>query len=74
MIQVPMGVAKVFDWCVCRYLESADIPTPSLPMGATLELQQRERFDRLEQQMMAQALQASRRMDIGRAQPAVRCQ
>ncbi|XP_059172742.1 ubiquitin-associated domain-containing protein 2-like [Physella acuta] len=68
-LQVPKLVGNQFDYCLGRYLESPDSQTTSLPMGATLELQQRERLDRLEQQMMFSAIQSSRRMDIGRPQP-----
>ncbi|XP_005093888.1 ubiquitin-associated domain-containing protein 2 [Aplysia californica] len=69
MLQVPVFVARAFEYCLGRFLESPDLQKTSLPMGATLELQQRERLDRIEQQMMASAIQASRHMDIGRPQP-----
>ncbi|GFN74173.1 hypothetical protein PoB_000067900, partial [Plakobranchus ocellatus] len=70
LISVPASVGKVFDHCLGQYLDAASAPTlPQLPMGATLELQQRERLDRLEQQMMMPALQASRRGIVGWRQP-----
>ncbi|KAH9514642.1 Ubiquitin-associated domain-containing protein 2 [Bulinus truncatus] len=68
-LQVPKLIGNQFDYCFGRFLESSMSSSVSLPMGATLELQQRERLDRLEQQMMISAIQASRRMDIGRPQP-----
>ncbi|CAL1547183.1 unnamed protein product [Lymnaea stagnalis] len=69
VLQVPKLVGNQFDLCLGRFLESAESPKISLPMGATLELQQRERLDRIEEQMMMSALQSSRRMEIGRPQP-----
>ncbi|GFR87760.1 ubiquitin-associated domain-containing protein 2 [Elysia marginata] len=70
LLSVPPMVGKVFDHCLGRYLEAASAPrSPQLPMGATLELQQRERLDRIEQQMMMTAIQANRRLNIGRPQP-----
>lgn len=71
-LQVPSFVASGFDKSFGRFLESADTSSTSLPMGATLELQQQERMDRLEQQMLMRAMQASRRMEIGHPQPVVR--
>ncbi|XP_055867755.1 ubiquitin-associated domain-containing protein 2-like [Biomphalaria glabrata] len=68
-LQVPKLVGNQFDYCLGRFLESPVSKSLALPMGATLELQQRERMDRLEQQMMMSALQASRRVEIGRPQP-----
>ncbi|RUS77243.1 hypothetical protein EGW08_014996 [Elysia chlorotica] len=69
---VPPRGGGLFEHCLGRYLEAASAPRSSqLPMGATLELQQRERLDRIEQQMMMSALQANRRMNIGRPQPLV---
>lgn len=70
LLSIPPLVGRVFDHCLGRYLEAASAPSSSqLPMGATLELQQRERLDRIEQQLMMSAIQANRRMNIGRPQP-----
>uniref|UniRef100_A0A0B7AKT5 Peptidase S54 rhomboid domain-containing protein n=1 Tax=Arion vulgaris TaxID=1028688 RepID=A0A0B7AKT5_9EUPU len=69
LIQVPQFVGNTFDQWLGRFLESADSQVSLLPMGATLELQQRERLDKMEQQMFNAAMQASRRMEIGRPQP-----
>merc|ERR1711962_57637 len=69
-LYVPLSIARLFDYCLGRFLESPDLPKISLPMGATLELQRKERLDRIEQQMMAAAMQASNRhLEIGRPQP-----
>ena len=58
-------------WIKTSFEPPVTFNPPQLPMGATLELQQRERLDRLEQQMMMSAIQANRRMNIGRPQPMV---
>ncbi|BFZ06595.1 hypothetical protein BsWGS_09634 [Bradybaena similaris] len=69
LIQVPRVVANTFDQLLGRFLDSTDSQVSLLPMGATLEIQQGERLDKLEQQMLAAAMQASRRMEISRPQP-----
>lgn len=71
LIQVPRVVANTFDQLLGRFLDSTDSQVSLLPMGATLEIQQGERLDKLEQQMLAAAMQASRRMEISRPQPLV---
>lgn len=70
-LQVPVAIGNIFDKFIGRFLESADTSPSSLPMGATLELQQQERLDRIEQQMLMTAMRASRRMEIGHPQPLV---
>ena len=60
IFDIPRSLAKVFQDCFGRFFENPETRKSMLPMGATLEIQQRERIDRIEQQMMAAAMQNSR--------------